>query len=127
MGVFSKTCSICSRRDILETVNGLLEQKVTFKEISRRLGGVVSKSSIGRHSQKCLLRMQAAQIASEQMQEGDRLVFHYAYQPMPKLTARDWLVEVRYEPELPPKPPLEIVIPAEEKIEEESVPPETEN
>lgn len=60
MGNTTKTCLICARPEGRAIVDALLLQKVTMKKIALETG--FSKSGIGRHSLKCLVRQRAAKL-----------------------------------------------------------------
>ncbi len=55
-----KLCSICERPGAAEIVNRLLGKGTFLKVIAQQTG--FSKSSVHRHSQKCVIRQQAAQL-----------------------------------------------------------------
>jgi hypothetical protein len=99
-----KECSICSHPDGAKIVNALLEKGTFLKVIAQQTG--FSKSSVHRHSLKCVIRQQAAKLKSSRFDpHTDKLVVHWPGDPIPpNLTEHDVIFSVQYAPPVPRGP-----------------------
>jgi hypothetical protein len=100
MGLFSKTCSVCSAsRELTEAVDKLLDQKPRprLRDIATTVG-CFSKSSIHRHSRHY------AKSNLPRIYRGER--FHVIWpgdSVPPNARPEDWIVQVTYEEPLVPE------------------------
>jgi hypothetical protein len=103
---YHKPCSICSTPNGAQTVDAMLEKRTTLKAIAAQTG--FSKSSVGRHSQKCVIRAQAAKLKSNVFNPlRDRILVRHADPKNPNAALslpkdfdpeHDWIVRVSFEP-----------------------------
>src|ERR1700730_4499258 len=72
MGRTEKCCSICSKPDVREVIDALLAKRITMKEIARLTG--CTKSSIGRHSLKCVIHFAAQKLKHRKVDHSSQRV-----------------------------------------------------
>jgi hypothetical protein len=90
-----KECSICEKPGAAGIVNTLLEKNTFLKVIAQQTG--FSKSSIHRHSQKCVIRAQAQKLKSSRFNSAtDRLLVKWADDPSAPPDVRGKMLDGRW-------------------------------